>query len=107
MRTSPISCSSGGNRNGDSTKILSLLLTADGQWAGRVWLYPCEGGHAPLRMIRVLGRRFGLHYRGRVGTPEKAFQPFIGRPLPSVKPSITTLNAEAMSIPRARASPSL
>lgn len=55
----------GVNRNGDGTKILSLLLTADGQWAGRVWLYPCDGAHAPLRMIRVVGRRFGLHYRGR------------------------------------------
>lgn len=53
------------NRNGDGIKILSLLLTADGQWAGRVWLLPSEGAHAPLQMIRVLGRRFNLHYRGR------------------------------------------
>lgn len=63
------------NRNGDGTKILSLLLTADGQWAGRVWLYPREGAHAPLRMTRVLGLRLGLHYRGRgAGEGLPAFQ---------------------------------
>ncbi|WP_442579340.1 ThiF family adenylyltransferase [Mesorhizobium sp. ASY16-5R] len=56
------------NRNGDGTKMLSLLLTADGQWAGRVWLLPRAGAHAPLRIVRILGRRFGLHYEGRGGT---------------------------------------
>lgn len=62
------------NRNGENTKILSLLLTADGQWAGRVWLYPREGAHAPLRMVRVLGRRLDLHYHGRsTGTGLPAF----------------------------------
>ena len=56
------------NRNGEGAKILSLLLTADGQWAGRVWLYPREGAHASLRMIRILGGRLDLHYRGRGAT---------------------------------------
>jgi len=53
------------NRNGDGTKILSLLLTADDQWAGRVWLLPQAGAHAPLRLIRVSGNRIALHYEGR------------------------------------------
>lgn len=56
------------NRNGEGTKILSLLLTADRQWAGRVWLYPRQGAHAPLRMVRILGRRLDLHYGGRGST---------------------------------------
>lgn len=55
------------NRNGDGARMLSLLLTADGQWAGRVWLLPRDGAHAPLRMVRILGQRLGLHYAGRGG----------------------------------------
>lgn len=55
------------NRNGEGVKMLSLIVTADGQWAGRVWLLPQDRAHAPLRMVRVLGRRFGLHYQGRGG----------------------------------------
>ncbi len=55
------------NRNGEGTKILSLILTVDGQWAGRVWLLPKAGAHAPLRMVRVLGESFSLHYPGRGG----------------------------------------
>lgn len=55
------------NRNGEGTKILSLILTGDGQWAGRAWLLPKPGAHAPLRMVRVLGGRgrYALHYPGR------------------------------------------
>jgi molybdopterin/thiamine biosynthesis adenylyltransferase len=53
------------NRNGEGTPTLSLLLTADGQWAGRVWLLPRPGAHARLRLIRVTGRRLTLHYQGR------------------------------------------
>ena len=53
------------NRNGGGTKMLSLILTADGQWAGRVWLLPRAGAHAPLRMIRVPGARLAVHYPGR------------------------------------------
>lgn len=62
------------NRNGDGTKLLSVILTADGNLSGRVWLYPREGAHEPLRMIRVVGSRFDLHYTGRgVGQPAPAF----------------------------------
>jgi molybdopterin/thiamine biosynthesis adenylyltransferase len=53
------------NRNGEGTPILSLLLTGDGHWAGRVWLLPQPGAHAPLRLIRVTGARIALHYTGR------------------------------------------
>jgi hypothetical protein len=52
------------NRNGPDTNILSLILTADGLLSGRVWLLPKEGAHAPLRMVRVIGERFSLHYPG-------------------------------------------
>lgn len=53
------------NRNGPGTNVLSLVLTADGLLAGRIWLAPKKDGHAPLRMIRVMGRDFALHYPGR------------------------------------------
>lgn len=53
------------NRNGEGTNILSVVLTADGQFGGRVWLLPKDGAHAPLRLIREIGERFHLHYPGR------------------------------------------
>jgi len=53
------------NRNGEGTRMLSLILTAEGRWAGRLWHLPRTGAHAPLRMIRVPGARLGLHYPGR------------------------------------------
>lgn len=53
------------NRNGAGTQILSIILTADGQLAGRVWLHPRKGAHEPLRMIRVIGETWGLQYPGR------------------------------------------
>jgi len=56
------------NRNGEGTPVLSLLLTRDGQWAGRVWLLPRPGAHAPLRLIRVTGDRLAFHYPGRGAT---------------------------------------
>ena len=42
-----------------------VVLTADGQLAGRIWLLPKAKAHAPLRMIREIGPRFHLHYPGR------------------------------------------
>ena len=53
------------NRNGLGTNILSLVLTADGLLGGRIWLAPKKSGHVSLRMIRVMGRDFALHYPGR------------------------------------------
>lgn len=53
------------NRNGIGTTILSLLLTADHQLSGRVWLHPSPDGYEPLRMIRVAGKKVRLHYPGR------------------------------------------
>jgi molybdopterin/thiamine biosynthesis adenylyltransferase len=53
------------NRNGEGTQMLSLILTADGQFRGRVWLLPTKRGHEKLRVIRVLGERIALHYAGR------------------------------------------
>jgi molybdopterin/thiamine biosynthesis adenylyltransferase len=53
------------NRNGEGTKILSVVLTADRQLAGRVWLHPSERGHEPLRAVRVTGRKCSLHFRDR------------------------------------------
>lgn len=53
------------NRNGAGTNILSLILTADGHLAGRVWLHPSKKGYEPMRSLRVIGERFELHYPGR------------------------------------------
>ena len=53
------------NRNGAGASLLSIILTADGQLAGRLWLRPLKRGHEPLRMIRVIGTRYDLHYPGR------------------------------------------
>lgn len=62
------------NRNGPDTKILSMILTEDGLLAGRVWLAPKKDGHFPLRLIRVMGQTFALHYSGRGGgLPPAAF----------------------------------
>ena len=52
-------------RNGPEESILSMILTADGMLGGRIWLHPNPKGHAPLRMIRVMGRDFRFHYRER------------------------------------------
>lgn len=63
------------NRNGPETRILSVILTADGSLAGRVWLLPLEAAHAPLRLIRAIGSGWNLHYPGRGrGAAMPAFQ---------------------------------
>ena len=62
------------NRNTFGANILSLVLTADGLLAGRIWLAPTMSSHASLRMIRVMGRNFMLHHAGREhGLPRAAF----------------------------------
>ena len=53
------------NRSGKGARILSVILTADGQLSGRIWLHPAKSGHEPLRMLRVVGERLELHYPGR------------------------------------------
>lgn len=53
------------NRNGDGTKMLSLIFTADGHLTGRVWQHPSKMGHEPMRIVRVVGERLDLHYPGR------------------------------------------
>lgn len=60
------------NRNGDGTRLVSLVLTADGKLAGRVWLQPLKNGHEPLRLVRVTGDSWAIHYPGRgtgIGAP--------------------------------------
>ena len=59
------------NRNGIGTNILSVILTADGRLAGRVWLHPNKKAYEPMRIIRVVGERYNLHYpeRGLGKTP--------------------------------------
>ena len=53
------------NRNGPDTIIISLLLTADKQLAGRVWRDPSPSGSIPLKIIREVGSRIKLHYPDR------------------------------------------
>lgn len=52
------------NRN-EGAKIVSLIMTPDRRLAGRIWHHPTQRGHDPIRMIRVIGDRFTLHYPGR------------------------------------------
>jgi hypothetical protein len=62
-------------RFGPETPILSMVLTPDGGLFGRIWLNPTPNGHIPLRMIRVIGSEFELHYPGRGDAmPTAAFQ---------------------------------
>ena len=62
-------------RFGPPTPILSMVLTPDGGLFGRIWLQPNPNGHIPLRMIRVIGNEFQLHYPGRGDfVPPAAFQ---------------------------------
>ena len=62
-------------RFGPETPILSMVLTPDGGLFGRIWLHPSPNGHIPLRMIRVIGSEFQLHYPGRGDAmPTAAFQ---------------------------------
>jgi len=53
------------NRNGEGAHILSLILTADRQLSGRIWLHPSTHGYEPLEKICVIGANFDLHYQGR------------------------------------------
>ena len=51
------------NRNGRDTPLLSFILTGTNALNGRIWLG--EKLHVPLRMIRVIGDAFQLHYPNR------------------------------------------
>lgn len=51
------------NRNGDTTRLLSLVLTSSGNLIGRCWLNPQE--HQPLHLISSVGNRIQLNYAGR------------------------------------------
>lgn len=53
------------NRNGEGTNLISLILTADGQLAGRIWMNPNDGAYGRLRMIRVVGTDYQFHYPSR------------------------------------------
>lgn len=60
------------NRNGPTAGLLTFILTADEILGGRIWLGPKY--KAPLRLIRVIGDRFDLHYPDRgTGTPRAEF----------------------------------
>ncbi len=50
------------NRNGKTTKLASLLFTADGSIGARVWQYPKSA--APARSVMVVGERFRFHQPG-------------------------------------------
>lgn len=64
-----------GKRNGLGTPILSVILTADGKLNARVWIHPGPHGHMPLRLVRVMGDNWRLHYTGRgAGMLNAAFQ---------------------------------
>jgi molybdopterin/thiamine biosynthesis adenylyltransferase len=61
------------NRNGRDTPLLSFILTGTNALNGRIWLG--EKLHVPLRMIRVIGDAFQLHYLNRGhGQEHAAFQ---------------------------------
>ncbi|MCU7919817.1 MAG: ThiF family adenylyltransferase [Candidatus Thiodiazotropha sp. (ex Epidulcina cf. delphinae)] len=53
------------NRNGPGTRLISLVLTPDGQMTGRVWHSTRETGYVPLSRIRIIGSRIALSYPQR------------------------------------------
>jgi molybdopterin/thiamine biosynthesis adenylyltransferase/proteasome lid subunit RPN8/RPN11 len=53
------------NRNGEGARILSLILTPDGELTGRIWLHPSPSGKEPLSSIKVIGPQLSLHYPDR------------------------------------------
>jgi molybdopterin/thiamine biosynthesis adenylyltransferase len=56
------------NRNGQTTSLLSLVVTPDWQWIGRVWVSPTESH--PIDLIQVVGERIQLYYPDRgLGQP--------------------------------------
>lgn len=60
------------NRNGEETRLLSLVLTLDGDVIGRCWMNP--RAHEPLSLISSIGDRIQLHYPGRgKGVPSPIF----------------------------------
>jgi molybdopterin/thiamine biosynthesis adenylyltransferase len=60
------------NRNGETTRLLSLVLTSEGDLVGRCWVNPEE--YEPLALICSVGNRIQLHYPGRgEGVPSPVF----------------------------------
>jgi molybdopterin/thiamine biosynthesis adenylyltransferase len=60
------------NRNSPEAMLPSLILTADGVLAGRVW--ESSKHYVPMRLVRVFGDDFRLHYPGRgLGVPRREF----------------------------------
>jgi molybdopterin/thiamine biosynthesis adenylyltransferase len=56
------------NRNGSTTSMLSLVVTLDWQWIGKLWVSPTESH--PIDLIQVVGERIKLHYLERgLGKP--------------------------------------
>jgi molybdopterin/thiamine biosynthesis adenylyltransferase len=51
------------NRNGATTSMLSLVVTPDWQWIGRLWVSPTE--FHPIDLIQVVGERIKLYYPER------------------------------------------
>jgi molybdopterin/thiamine biosynthesis adenylyltransferase/proteasome lid subunit RPN8/RPN11 len=59
------------NRNGENTPLLSLIFTADGELAGRVWIRP--NTYEQLRAVRVVGTSYQFHYpkRSKTNSPRQ------------------------------------
>ncbi len=61
------------HRNGEDTRLLSLILMPTGELFGRLWV--SQQVYIPLGLIRVVGKSIRLHYSGRgQGLPAPAFQ---------------------------------
>lgn len=58
------------NRNGSATSMLSLVVTPNWQWIGRLWVSPTE--FHPIDLIQVVGERIKLYYPERgLGQPSE------------------------------------
>jgi len=51
------------NRNGETTRLLSLVLTSEGELIGRCWINP--RAYESMELICSVGNRIQLHYPGR------------------------------------------
>lgn len=53
------------NRNGDGTKLISLVLCGENDLFGRVWLHPSERGWQKIRMLKIWGNELRFHFSDR------------------------------------------
>lgn len=60
------------NRNGNGTKLVSLVLAGESNLFGRVWLHPSDKGHESLRSVKISGPNLNFFNAGKRPTQNNA-----------------------------------